>query len=83
MFTRDKLPDGKVERTEVCSWTQSLTDTPRTTREYELGWAYQPHYYWGEADVQGMEVEVVVWYESPTGRKVYARPQFLKVPPSG
>ncbi len=80
MFVRQELPDGSIERTEVCAWSQPLQDTPRTAREFALGWAYQPLYYWGEIEVAGEEVEIVVWYESPTGRKVYAQPQFLKVP---
>lgn len=80
MFCRKRRPDGTVERQEMCAWTQPLEDTPRTTREFALGWAYQPHYDWGDADVAGKEVEVVVWYESPTGRRVYAQTQYLKVP---
>jgi hypothetical protein len=80
MYRNDRLPDGTIERTEVCSWTQDLTDIPRTRRAFELGWPYVPHFYWGNADVLGSEVEIVTWYETPKGRKVYARTQTHKVP---
>jgi hypothetical protein len=80
MFLRQKMPDGSNARAEVCSWTQPLEDTPRTTRRYELGWAYQPHYYWGDLDLSGKEIEIVMWYESPTGRKIYAQSRRDKVP---
>ena len=80
MYRRDRQPDGTVQRTEVCAWTQDLADIPHTTREFELGWAYVPHLHWGDASVLGSEVEIVNWYEAPDGRKVYARTQTLKVP---
>ena len=80
MYRRDPQPDGSVQRTEVCAWTQDLADVPRTTQEFALGWAYVPHFYWGDADVLGTEVEIVTWYEAPDGRKVYAQTQTTKVP---
>ena len=80
MYRRDRLPDGTIERPEVCAWTQDLTDIPHTTRAFELGWAYVPHFCWGDAEVLGSEVEIVNWYRAPDGRQVYARTQTLRVP---
>lgn len=80
MYRLDHQPDGPMQRTEACAWTQDLADVPRTTREFELGWAYVPHFYWGKADVLGSEVEIVNWYEAPDGRKVYAQTQRTQVP---
>lgn len=83
MYLRKPGEDGSPQRVEACSWTQSLEDTPRTVREFEIGWGYQPHYFWGDLDLAGQEVEIIIWYETPAGRKVYAAPRFLKVPARG
>ena len=80
MFEWQELEDGTRQRHEICSWTQPLKDTPRTRQEYQFGWAYQPHYFWGEIDVAGKDVEVVVWLESADRRKIYAQTRFLRVP---
>ncbi|MHC4611082.1 MAG: hypothetical protein ACYS7M_12125 [Planctomycetota bacterium] len=80
LHRKDLAEDGSVQRTEVCNWTQDLRDVPRTKKETALGWGYQPRLYWGEVDVAGKEVEVVVWYEDLSGRPVYAQAKSLKVP---
>lgn len=80
LYTRIKQDDGTYLRTQAFSWTQNLVDTPCTTREYQLGWAYQPHYYWGDLDLHGQEIEIVVFYEPPTGPPIYAQPRIQRVP---
>ena len=83
IYTRIKQDDGTYLRTQVQSWTQNLADTPCTTREYQLGWAYQPHYYWGEQNLAGQEVEIVVYYEPPDGPPIYAQSRIQRVPRQG
>ncbi len=80
MYVTDRLPDETTQRREVCAWTRDLDQVVRTTREYELGWGYQPRFYWGDADVLGRSIEIVTWYEAPNGRKVYARTHSERVP---
>jgi len=80
MYCREKRPGQPTRRHEVCAWTQALADVVRTNRAFQLGWAYQPHFYWADADVLGKEVEIVSWYEPLDGRKIYAQTKTLKVP---
>lgn len=80
MHAKEPAPDGMLHRKEVCAWTQDLNDVPHTTREFAVGWGYQPQLCWGDADVAGREVEIVIWYEDRTGRRVYAQTKSLKAP---
>ncbi len=80
MYRLDPLPDGSTQRVPVVEWTQDLKDVPQIMREQMVGWGYQPHFHWGDADVLGREVEFVLWYEDPTGRRVGATPKILRVP---
>jgi len=39
-----------------------------------------PPLYWGDVDLLGKEVEIIVKYESPTGRIVQAQTKHERVP---
>ncbi len=80
LYLRRRLNDGTLEREQICDWAQSLMDTPRTRQKMVLGWVYQPHYFWGDLDMAGQEIEIVVWLEAADGRKVHAKPRILRVP---
>jgi len=72
--------DGNCQRTLACQWRHDLRDVPRTRKEFQVGWVYQPRLWWGQADVLGKEVELTVWYEAPDGRRVVGRTKTLQVP---
>jgi len=67
-------------RERVCDWTQPLEKLPRAKRETVQGWAYAPQFYWGDADVLGRDIDVVISYLSPSGRVVRAVTKPLRVP---
>jgi len=46
-----------------------------------LGEGYQPYVFWGDLQIYGDDIEVVVKYESPTGRTVSSETVHVKVPP--
>ncbi len=52
-----------------------------STRRTALGWGYAPSFFWGNADVLGYKVEVVVEFTGVDGRVVRSQPRGLKVPP--
>lgn len=45
-----------------------------------LGSGYQPSVFWGDLDIYGADIELVIKYESPTGRVVPSETVNLKVP---
>ena len=45
-----------------------------------LGVGYQPSVFWGDVDIYGRDVELLIKYESPTGRIVPSETVHLKVP---
>jgi hypothetical protein len=51
-----------------------------STQRTALGWGYAPSFYWGDADVLGYRVEVVVEFTGEDGRVVRSQPRSLKVP---
>jgi len=80
MYRKDQAADGTPVKVEVCAWTQDLANVPHTKQEYPVGWAYVPMLYWGDTDILGREVEIKLWYEDSSGRRVYAQPKTLQVP---
>lgn len=81
MYRVDVLPDGTVQRPLVYESQAVPTKTvTRSTRPSQFGWAYVPIFYWGDADVLGCEVEIVVEYVTPDGIKTRSQTHSFKVP---
>jgi hypothetical protein len=55
------------------------SDLPRR-KETRLGAGYQPSLFWGDADVLGKEVQIVVRFESPGGKVMQSQTVHKKVP---
>ena len=70
---------GRRPRHLVFETSAPMEDLPRRSRTM-LGVGYQPAVYWGDLDIYGHDIEVVVKYESPTGRIVPSETVSLKVP---
>lgn len=83
LFTRQVQEDGTYVRTEVATWTKDMSDAVPTTKPYQLGWGYQPHFYWGDLNLEGQEVEIVVSYHPPQGRPIFAQTRVQRVPIRG
>lgn len=80
MYIIDRDPRDQPVRTPVQEWSVPLDRVPRSKKPSVMGWAYVPQFAWGNADVLGKEVEVVVSYEAPDGRIVRGQTKRLLVP---
>lgn len=73
---------GSRARTLAKEWvyTPEQAMPYRTIRPSIMGYAYQIHCAWGDADVLGKDVEVEVEFERRDGRIISSRPKSLKIP---
>ncbi len=79
MYRVDRKDDGSVKRSLACDWPVDMSRLPRR-QPGKLGFSYQPALCWGDLDVLGDEVEIVVQYESPGGKTVQSQTHRTKVP---
>ena len=79
MYVIDREPDGRRTRELARDWTVAMAQlAPRSPTKFGVG--YDVYLHWGNADVYGQEVEIVVQYESPRGRIVQSQTRRAKVP---
>jgi hypothetical protein len=82
MYRLEPTAQGIVTRNLVYESRPVPVHTlPHSTQRTALGWGYAPSFYWGNADVLGYRVEVVVEFTGVDGRVVRSQPRPLKVPP--
>ncbi len=72
-------PDAERSRELVFTTEAPMSQIPRREAG-RFGEGYQPSVYWGDLDVLGEKVHIVVQYESPTGRIVQSQTHAAKVP---
>lgn len=81
MYRLEPTAQGIVTRNLVYESRPVPAHTlPYSTQRTALGWGYAPSFYWGNADVLGYNVEVVVEFTGTDGRVVRSQPRGLKVP---
>jgi len=81
MYRLEPTAQGIVTRNLVYESRPVPAHTlPYSTQRTALGWGYAPSFYWGDADVLGYKVEVVVEFTGTDGRVVRSQPRGLKVP---
>ena len=74
LYIRETAENGHVERTFVDSWTYPMSDLTHTKTPMAIGDFYLVRLGWGNYDLIGREVEFIVSYVDPDGRKVIADP---------
>lgn len=82
MHRVDRTADGKAEIALVRKWSFT-TDEARVYRARDkrrLGWGYGMRLDWGDVDVLGREIMVIVSFERKDGRTVRGRPKYFQVP---
>jgi hypothetical protein len=79
MYRLSRDDEGKTVRELAREWTAATSDLPRRG-ESRLGYSYQPSLYWGDLDIYGAEVEIVIQFESPDERVVQSQTHRTKVP---
>lgn len=82
MYRVERAADGKVETALVRRWSFT-TDEARVYRARDkrrLGWGYGIRLDWGDVDVLGREIMVIVSFERKDGRTVRGRPKNFQVP---
>jgi hypothetical protein len=56
-----------------------MNDLPRR-EPGKFGYGYQPQIYWGDLEVYGKDIEIVIQYESPGGRVLQSQTKRVRVP---
>jgi hypothetical protein len=79
LYTVSKDASGRKTRALARQWSQPMDEVPRRSPT-KFGNGYQPTVTWGEMDMLGKRVEIVVRYESPSGRVVQSQTHATKVP---
>jgi hypothetical protein len=80
IYQRGPLTDsGRRPRHLVFESSAPMRDLPRRTPTL-LRNGYQPTVYWGDLELYGADIEIVIKYESPTGRIVSSETISVKVP---
>ena len=67
-------------RQKVFDSTVPLDRINRLKRPTAIGWGYVMELFWGDIDLLGRDIDVVVTYRSPEGRIVRAQTKTLLVP---
>lgn len=82
LWTLEKNAEGKTERHLAREWvfTPEQARGYRSLKRYPLGYGYQLHCAWGDADVLGKNVEIEIRYERTDGRIITSRPRSFRVP---
>ena len=80
MFRMDQMPDGRNERVLVQNWMVGTEELPRRESSKLTGYSYQPSLYWGDVDILGETVEIVVQYESLDGKTIQSQTKQVRVP---
>jgi hypothetical protein len=79
IFMVEQLEDGTSARGLVFDQTADMDELPRRDAT-RFGVGYQPEVTWGEVDLLGKDIEIVIQYETPDGRKVQSQTKRVKVP---
>jgi hypothetical protein len=81
MYRVDIMPDGTVQRPLVFeSWAVDTKSIPHSLQETAFGYVYVPTFLWGDADVLGRDVEIVIEYQSLDDVKIRSKPHSSRVP---
>ena len=80
LYIRTREPKGEIKREFVNSWTYPTEDFTHKSKPTALGYYYVVALSWLPHDILNREVEFIVSYEDPIGRKTYAQPMRIYVP---
>lgn len=80
LYIRSREPKGDIKRQFVNSWTYPTEDFTHKSKPTALGYYYVVALSWLPHDILNREVEFIVSYEDPVGRKTYAQPMRIFVP---
>lgn len=82
LFIRHQDPKGDITREQVTSWDCPTTKLTTKKTPTALGQYYVIQLSWVPFDVLNKDVEFIVYYEDPQGRRCYAEPMRMYVPKS-
>lgn len=80
LYIRNRDAQGEIRREFVNSWTYKTQDYTHKSKPTALGYYYVVALSWLPHDILNREVEFIVSYEDPAGRKTYAQPMRIFVP---
>jgi len=82
MFRVDHDDQGKAIRVSVKKWSYNTEQCYpfRSKRRTRYGWGYGLRLPWGDADVLGEEIVLVVSFKRLDGISIHSQPKYLKVP---
>ncbi|MCC7290912.1 MAG: hypothetical protein IT449_02485 [Phycisphaerales bacterium] len=80
LYVRHRDAKGEIHREFVNSWNYKTQDYTHKTKPTALGYYYVVALSWVPHDILNREVEFIVSYEDPAGRKAYAQPMRIYVP---
>ncbi len=83
MFRVEKDDQGKPVRVPVKKWSYNTKQCYpfRSKRRTRYGWGYGLRLPWGDVDVLGKEIVLVVSFKRLDGMIIHSQPKYLKVPP--
>jgi len=79
MYEINRGPEGISGRILAHEWLADTADLRERTPT-SCGYGYDVYLHWGDLDVFGREVEIVVRYEAPDGRVVQSQTKPTRVP---
>ncbi len=82
MYRIERDEEGEATRTHVKKWSLDTEEAAayRSTRTTAFGHGYGMRLNWGDADVRGHEIQLVVSFERRDGPVIRGRPWYVKVP---
>lgn len=80
LYVRHQDAAGEVKREHITSWTYPTSKFTYKITPTALGQYYLIALSWMPYDILNKDVEFVVYYEDPQGRRCYAEPLRIFVP---
>lgn len=82
MFRIDRGSNDQPLRTPVRQWSFDAQEAYpyRRKKPTRYGWAYGFRLPWGDVEVLGREILLIVSFERPDGTVIHGQPKYLKVP---
>jgi len=83
LFQTQGTPDSAANRVHLKRWSFNAEQARpfRAKKPTRYGWGYGLRLPWGDLDVRGKEIQIIVSFERRDGRVISGLPQYLKVPP--
>jgi len=83
LFRTENAPDSPAQRVHLKRWSFNTAQAMpfRSKKPTRYGWGYGLRLPWGDVDVHGKEIQIVVSFERKDGSVISGLPRYLKVPP--